>query len=344
MKKQTAMFLSFSALLTIGAMSPNVLWHANKISFRAPASFQPKEDKENIVEMTMKALAQKDEQPKDKMETLLDNLTDDTKKKEEEKKEAEAKAPLKELEHKEAAIESREVKLVKVEAQVSCLKEQQPKDLEADIKKLMEDKEKIMKELEELKAATKVAKKEDKPEEKKDEKKEEIKDDKKDKKLAKTDYNEDIVGIMSQLSSLMISQQQQSMAMMTQMFSMFQAQQPKQQSSWYSPMSDYMSPYAFNASQYNFPNNKSIYSLDYGIGHKVGLGYNYGYHSSPYSYSDYSDTRVPAQEANYGSMFEVSYISSEDSFQPQTLVARPHNGFDFRQGTDAMSMQRIQMK
>ncbi len=333
MKKQTAMFLSFSALLTIGAMSPQVLWHADKTSHRSPASI---EQKDRLSEMALKSLTQKIEPKKDKMDVLLDDLAQDTRKKEQAKIDSqelkplekvelkldtkvssvEAPAPLKDLEHKSVAIESREVKLVEVEAQVSCLKEKQPKELEAEVKKLMEDKEKIMKELEELKASKKP-------------------DDKKEKKVAKTDYNEDILGIMSQLTSLMISQQQQSMMMMTNMFSMFQAQQPKQQS-WYSPMSDYMSPYAFNASQFEFPNHKSIYSLE-GMGQDVGL--KYGYQSKPFYDYDYS--RMPAQQSDFGPMFERSQFDLTGSFQPQKLEARPHNGFDFRPGVDSMSMDRI---
>lgn len=259
MKKQTAMFLSFSALLTIGAMSPQVLWHADKNSHRSPAS-------------------------------------------------VEQKAP---------------EKIASVEAEVSCLKDKQPKELEAEVKKLMEDKEKIMKELEELKASK--------------EKSEEKLEDKKEKKVAKVDYNEDILGIMSQLTSMMISQQQQSQMMMTQMFSMFQAQQPKQQS-YYSPMSDYTSPYAFSVSQFEYSNqnHKSIYSLE-GMGHNIGLGYPTNSHGGFPAYFN----RTPAGQSDFGPMFERSQFDATGSFQPQTLEARPHNGFDFRAGVEAMSMERI---
>ena len=218
-------------------------------------------------------------------------------------------------ENKEATKEVKEeIKKEVVEAQITCAKEKQPKDLEAEVKKLMEDKEQIMKELEELKAAGK---------------KEEI------KKVSKFENQDDILGIMSQLSSLMVSQQQQQMMMMNQMFSLFQTQQPKQQS-WYSPLSDYMSPYAFNASQFQFPSSKSLYSLD-GIGHGIGLGY-----PSTYSYGGHSDyfNRTPAQQADFGPMFERSQFNEADSFQPQ--VAKPHNGFNFFQYPDAMSMERVQ--
>lgn len=287
MKKQTAMFLSFTALLTISAFAPHVFWQADKTN-RFPASLE--EDR-------LEELAQKKEVPK-----------------------------LSEL--KAVEIKSQEVKLVEVDAQVSCLKEAQPKELEAEVKKLMEDKEAILKELAELKKAKNT-----------EEKKEDIKEDDK-KKIVKTDYNQDILGIMSQLTSLMVSQQQQQMSMMTQMFSMFQMQQPKQTSSWNSPMSDYMSPYAFNASNFEFPRHQSIYSLS-GLGNNIGLGYSGGGMSE--MYGEALSARTPAQFDNQP-MFDRSHIESE-SFQPRVLTPKdmvPHNGYDFRPGTDALNMKRVQ--
>ena len=296
MKKQTAMFWSISALLTISAVAPHVLWQTKKETHRSPSSI----DQKDQISDKLKELEVVDVKSHGPVAAVV------------------AEAPLKDLEHKEVAIASREVKKVEVEAQISCVKDKQPKDLEAEVKKLMEDKEKIMKELEELKAASK---------------KEDKKDDK--KKVAKTDYNEDILGIMSQLSSLMVSQQQQQMQMMNQMFSMFQTQQPKQQS-WYSPLSDYMSPYAFHASQFDFPGYSSPYSME-GIGSRVGLGYPSS--STHGGFPEYF-SRTPAQQSDFGPMFERSQFNDADSFQPQTV--RPHNGFNFSQGTDAMTMQRMQ--
>ncbi|MBC7427977.1 MAG: hypothetical protein H7336_05150 [Bacteriovorax sp.] len=190
---------------------------------------------------------------------------------------------------------------------------------------MMEDKEAVIKELAELKKSKKE-KDEDKLEAKKE------------KKIAKTDNTEDVLGIMSQLTSLMISQQQQQMLMMTQMFSMFQAQQPKQQSyySGFSPMSDYISPYAFNASSFEFPRNESPYSLS-GFNSRVGLNSDYGR-----SYLSYD--RAPASQRDYGTMFDRSYLdnSEESAFQPQILQPRSHNGFNFSSGTNAMDMQKVQ--
>lgn len=317
MKKQSAMFWSFSALLAIGAMSPHVLWHADKISARSPSSVhQVDRFNENIIN----SLFEKKEEPKSEMDKLLDNIAEDTKEKELKAKEAEL-TPLKELVPMSVGSESREVKSVVVG---ECSKETQPKELEAEIKQLMEDKAKVINEIEELKESKKEK-----------------------KKTAKADYNEDIIGIMSQLSSLMISQQQQSMVMMNQMFSMFQSQQPKQQP-WYSPMSDYMSPYAFNASNFMFP--KPSYDLMYPMNMGSGIGLTYDHELA---YSVYNRQPAHAQTQNsalglktsydFGPMFETGYIDNTDSFQPQILQARPHNGYDFRNGMDAMNMQKIQI-
>ncbi|MBC7712428.1 MAG: hypothetical protein H7177_03765 [Rhizobacter sp.] len=338
MKKQTAMVLSFSALLTMAAIAPHVIWQADKTN-RAPSSVEQKDFFSN---QTNKLLIEKTVAPKkDKMDKLLDDLAADTKKKEEEAAKSEKaksdfrqseiaernkteEVPLKKLE--EVKIASLEVKKVDVDAQVSCLKEKQPADLEAQIKKLMEDKEAVVKELAELKKS------------KKDEPKDEVVKEKKEKKASIADNTEDVLGIMSQLTSLMISQQQQQMLMMTQMFSMFQMQQPKQQSQQYnafSPLSEYMSPYAFNASSFEFPKNESPYSLS-GFNSRIGLNSDYGR-----SFSSFE--RAPAsQQYESGIMFERGAFDETGSFQPQALQPRPHNGFDFRQNTSAMDMQRVE--
>ena len=299
MKKQTTIFLSFSALMAIGAMSPNILWHANKPVFRSPSSIQQKDPVNDLV---IKSLIEKKEEEKTELDIMLDNIAEDSKPKES------PLLSLKDLVPMSVGSDSREVKSVIVE----CLKESQPKELEVEIKKLMEDKAKIINEIEELKVV------------------------KKEKNVTKTDYNQDIFGIMSQLTSLMASQQQQSMAMMTQMFSMFQTQQPKQHS-WYSPMSDYMSPYAFNASDMVFPkpNYELLYPMN--MGSQIGLTLDY---NRAYSAFD----RQPAQKMDLDPMFEKNYLGNEASFQPQALQVRPHNGFNFVQPDDAMGMQRIQIK
>ncbi|MBC7427978.1 MAG: hypothetical protein H7336_05155 [Bacteriovorax sp.] len=77
MKKQTAMVLSFSALLTMAAIAPHVIWQADK-SNRAPASVEQKDFFSN---QTNKLLIEKVTAKKDKVDKFLDELGEDTKKK-----------------------------------------------------------------------------------------------------------------------------------------------------------------------------------------------------------------------------------------------------------------------
>ena len=152
----------------------------------------------------------------------------------------------------------------KKDEQVQCLKDDKSYKLEEEIKKLVTDKESILKELADLK---KVKKEE--PAKKEDEKKEEVK-----KPVAKKEAQEDVLGIMSQLTSLMISQQQQQMMMMQEMFSMMSFAHKSQQYS--SPrsyhnsyMNEYMSPFAYQHDSFVQREYRSPYSFDtmnYGIG------------------------------------------------------------------------------
>ncbi len=267
MKKQTALFLSFSALLAIGALAPKIQWNAG-LANRFPAS----------------------------------------------------------VEDVKGEIQAQSVAAVVINEEIACLKDKQPKELEAEVKKLMDDKEAILNELAELKKS------------KKDETKIENKDDK--KVLAKNE-NESILDIMSQLTALMMSQQQQQTIMMNQMFSMFQVQQPKEQS-WYSPLSEYMSPYAFNAGQFRFPEFERTDSL-LGMGHNIGLGYDM--HSMHRGNTAYDLQRAPAEQfqapvTNFDFGMTRSPLES-NSFQPGLqLQQRPHQGFDFNKLNDGSDLER----
>jgi hypothetical protein len=201
--------------------------------------------------------------------------------------------------------------------EVTCSNESQEVSLEEQIKKLVADKETILKELAELKKAKKAEEKDEKVELPK---KEEV------KVVAKT-QSEDVLGFMSQITSLMISQQQQQTLILTQMFSMMQNQQPKQASNWYSPLSDYMSPYAFNASSFHYPEHKSIYSLS-GMDNSIGLKANYD--------------RAPSSLQEIFPDFKRGYFESEGSFTPKAQIAMPHNGYDFRNNTEPLEMRKIQ--
>lgn len=216
-----------------------------------------------------------------------------------------------------------ELKKKEEEIAVQCLKDKSSK-LEDEIKKLVDDKKAILKQLADLKKD----KKEDKEDDADD--KEDKKEDKKDKKGVAKVEQQDVLGIMSQLTSLMLSQQEQQMMMMDQMFSMMSSMQRPQaqyqrQSPYdmFSPVSSYMSPYAYNHnsfnnmrfSQYNPYGEFSDYPL------MGNVGINYGQAMD----ADYDYRRAPSNE---GQKFERGYFQPEaHNMQSQTPV--PHDGFDF---------------
>ncbi len=188
--------------------------------------------------------------------------------------------------------------------EINCLKEEKDK-LENDMKKLVEDKQSILKELDELKSKKKdsVEIKEAKKEDKKEDKKKE------DKKA-----DNEIVDVMFQMTSMMISQQQQQTLMMNQMFSMMNQQMQRfaypKADSW----SDYVSPYSFNHNSLNAGYNPySLESLGKGIGLSASYANPYRDHESHYIKTPY---RYPAEQPA--------------QLHQQPLIMQPRiDGFDF---------------
>lgn len=265
MKKQSMMFLTFSALLTVNAFAPQMFWDQNKTTGRFPSSLE--EDRLEKLEIEKKEQAKKEE-------------------------------------------------LKKNEITVQCLKDDKSSKLDEEIKKLMADKQAILKELDELKKAKKEDKKEDAP--KKDEAKKEI---------VKTD-NQEILSIMSQLTSLMVSQQQQQAMMMQQMFSMMAQQKPQYSNPYDSfSMNEFMSPYAYihndfqDNSQDFFP---GYYSSRVGIGYPgIGIG---GY--TPYKQQQQPMMDMNRAPSNQQDQMERYYFQPQFQ-QQQSSQPMPHNGFDF---------------
>lgn len=180
---------------------------------------------------------------------------------------------------------------VKKIEEVSCEKEIHSTSLEDQIKKLIKDKESILKEIADLKKV-----KEDSKEVKKE--------------ITKNESSADVLGIISQLTSLMISSQMQQQMMMNQMFSMMQNNQNSPRS--FSPMSDFMSPYAFNASEFYFPKYHNPYSLE-GAENQVGIN------------------RAFYNEFNRAPSAEQGGVLLNPELYPQV----PHNGFNFNQNSSS---------
>lgn len=229
---------------------------------------------------------------------------------------------------KDVNLVKEEIKIKSEEATVQCLKDKQPTALEAEIKKLMADKEAIMKEIADLKKEVPSA-------------------DKKDKKEApRFTEKEEIVSLVSQMTSMMITQQQQQQMLMEQMFSMMtqmQSQMPQNQ------QQNFMSPYSFNGS---YPQATVGYPQAYpafensgvGIGIGYGLGTSYSYsqaqaYQNPYAIqADQSQMRAPSAQ------YEPAFLPRQMSVQPQLqsqYVQGGNFGFDFSKSAIPQDMERV---
>lgn len=282
MKKQTAVVVSFSALLTLSAFAPKVLWQEKHNVNRFPAS-------EEAITPPKKSLYEMRE-----MDKHLDKKIEDKKE----------------------------------EAQVSCLKDKQPSALEDEIKKLMIDKEAIMKEIAELKKD-----KEAPAAEKKDKKEEEV---------SRFTDKEDFVSLVSQMTSLMLSQQQQQQMLMEQMFTMMsqmqQMQMPQNQ------QANFMYPYAFEGG-YPQAQPMSGYPSMFPQANNVGLKYEAPMsaeaqaYQNPYSMQmDQSQMRAPSAQ------FEPAFLPRTMNLQPQLqtqFTPGASAGFDFSQSAIPQDMERI---
>ena len=269
MKKQVAVAVSFSALLTLSAFAPKIFWQENKSNIgRFPASKEDSAVQEEIKEEKAQAAA------------------------------------------------------------IQCMKDDQPKELEAEIKKLVADKEAIIKEIEDLKT-----------------KKEEPSHDKKEKEVVKIEKKEDFTIMLSQMTSLMISQQEQQQKLMDQMFSMMNMMQMQmsQQPLHQYPQQNFMSPLTFEASQMDMSAFHQQSSLFGNLGQNVGISYPTQSPAVAYN-NPYETLSVQAQTRAPSAQHDPAFIQREMSIQPQFQTQFPQGnpGFDFLSSSGPSEMQRMQ--
>lgn len=267
MKKQVAVVVSFSALLTLSVFAPKFFWQDNHDAGRFPAS------EESIAASEVK----------------------DINKKIEEKKE---------------------------EAQVSCLKDKQPTALEEEIKKLMADKEAILKEIEDLKNTSK-----------------------KEKKVAQASDKEDVVALMSQMTSMMISQQEQQQMLMQQMFTMMNQIQmqmqmqsyPQQQHQQFNQPHNFMEPMNFQASQMDMSAYGQQSSIFGNLGQGIGISYPT---QSMASYQNPYEIQARSPSAQIDPAFNQRDMNVQPQFQSEYPVG--NMGFNFLSSDASSEMQRMQ--
>ena len=292
MKKNTSLFLTFTALMAINAFAPHYFWSQSLSSSRAPSSLE----EDRLEELALK-----------------------------EKQLAEAEAKKKE----EQAGKSNDTVR-------SCTTAVEKLSLDQELKKLLADKEAILKEIadlrEEKKKASELAKNEKEKELPKKSKDKEVKE----PRMASVENNsQDLIAVMSSLTSLMISQQQQQMLMMTQMYSMMAQPRVQREQSPYEIIQQYVSPYAFSHS--SLPYERADYSL---ANHARNVGLRFGYQNVQQQPEQAQISgpglKMPSQE-QMGSGYQLIREPSSNqglklNENQQHNFPTNHEGFDFTKG------------
>jgi hypothetical protein len=218
------------------------------------------------------------------------------------------------------------------EEQINCLKEEKDR-LEKDMKKLVEDKQKIVQQLDELKS-TKKDRSEDESEEKVEKKNS--------KKVVAENRDQDMADLMGYFTYMLLNQQEQQQAMMNQMFS-FMTQ--SMQSFVYSqPQNDLghhqtkWNPYSLEGvgeTGYQHAQFNNQFSFENGSG--IGISMNgQSFYQNPYSQSPQQDFvksphRYPAQ------------IQTPMQLERGQILSQPPvSGYDFNPAIPMQSQQQVQ--
>lgn len=202
-----------------------------------------------------------------------------------------------------AADENADKKETKKDEAIQC-KEKSRADLESELKKLVEDKEAILKELKELK-------------DKKAQSKEIVNS---------SENTANVLQIMSQLSSLMISQQQQQQVLMAQMFPLMMQMNSSSSYMGNRSLAPYMSPYGFNSQ--NLPVYQSNDTLS-ALGNHWGIGMSYNDYFNPKSNQNsagfmHVPYRFPSSESPLNYPLNINSLERQSLPQSQRI-----DGFDF---------------
>lgn len=235
--------------------------------------------------------------------------------------------------HPDLALESQITKkslpLKDDKVQVACQKDD-AKNLESEIKKLMEDKEHILAEIKQLK---KDKEKKDAP----------IKID------ASLSSQDNMMNMMMQMTSMMLSQQMQQQQLNMQIMQLMGSLKNSD-----NIINEYMDPYAFSYNQFAATAQPRFKGHDFSMasGGGIGIAYNpYSQYGSIPMMGQYYSSMAPMQiqqPSPYGSASLAQYTSSPygqsmmGSFEGQGQVSMPmpHDGFNFQQGdTQAMNSQ-----
>ena len=246
---------------------------------------------------------------------------------------------------------------------IICQAKAQATKLEDEIQKLLKDKEEVLRQVsllkeenEKLKTAA-VAKPEVKPEEKKEavvaevkpeekkeeEKKEEEKKEEDKKEVAKADKkksysNEDVVEMLSQITNMMMSQQQAQMQMQASMFSMMLSMNNMNSSSnMFSNMNPYglsfdYAPYSTFGFHHAYPSLSDSIQL-----HGYGIGNSFGIDNGIFGYPTYGNGGF--QPYTQVSPAPTQRQPSSMSLMPEASTSFGTRGFDFNLNSSSPMQQ-----
>jgi flagellar biosynthesis chaperone FliJ len=198
-------------------------------------------------------------------------------------------------------------------ANLLCLAKNEAAKLSEEVKKLLKDKEEVVAEIDKLKKENEDFKKSSED------------------KVKKPVSNEDVVSMLSQMTNLMLSQQQLQMQMQTQMFSMM------------NPMNNNSSMNMFN--QFN-PYAYNPYNLNF------NYGFNTGIYSSPYPSMNSMDSMMGYYGNSIGQVAQVYQATEQNrapaaqySMLPEQNLQPQIRGFDLTNGSTMMKQpDLIQMQ
>lgn len=310
MKKSANMFFTLTALITLTSFAPKTFWQEIEIN-RSPASL---EDREMFVKMDEELLSPLPFFSQEPIYKTLDAKDDGIKITEKDKIE------------KLSPFVTEEIK--PLGNLVIC--EQKGPDLEEKVEQLVADNQKLLAELDAIKKTTIDDNKKDKKE--KDKKDSESRFTSFQQQYNRADYSSDHMMVISQMTALMFSQQQQQADLMSQMFSMMTNFVPQNNiHNGSNGLERYYSKYSVVPSQESFHSSHAFRLPE----NDIGLAFD----DNPYALH----SRNPS---NHGRerVIHIQQQPQQPLQVPQPQYSNPveHDGFNFNfSGTSMSNFDRV---
>lgn len=220
-------------------------------------------------------------------------------------------------------------------ANLLCLAKNEAAKLSEEVKKLLKDKEEVVAEVNKLKKEN-----------------EDMKNKSSEDKIKKPASSEDFISMMSQMTNLMLSQQQLQMQMQNQMFSMMNSMNNNSSMNMFNQYNPFNLDfnYGFNTGIYSspYPKMNSMDSLMGYYGNSIGLGSSFSGIGNYYGYPNSTAIGQVAQvyqvpEQNRAPAAQYSMLPEQSLQQPQIRGFDLSNGPSVMKQPDLIQMQKQQM-